>query len=210
TKGFKIIVYGKIFVLRAKELFVWSPVFNDDTDVEYCTDDESVKGNVGDEGSKVSNSKQVNLDAESDVEGVSETYFGEHDENLGNVQDQAQSVNDKEISNDPFNIHELLKKRNKGMEQSGLDTSIPYPPGFTPEKVSQNIDDQEMKSMDQVKSQSLSKGFSSCIMEDMLPIDEHLSSDGRVNGKEQKKGGSILGVLDDMIKVGQTMGFSME
>ncbi|GKE80089.1 RNA-directed DNA polymerase, eukaryota, partial [Tanacetum coccineum] len=78
---FKIIIHGKVFVLRAKELFVWSPVFKDVTEVVYCSDDESVKG--ADENN-VETSKQVNLDAESDVEGVSETYFGEHDDNLGN------------------------------------------------------------------------------------------------------------------------------
>ncbi|GKF00211.1 RNA-directed DNA polymerase, eukaryota, partial [Tanacetum coccineum] len=50
---FKIIVQGKIFVVRAKELFVWSPVFKDDKDVVYCSDDESEKGdemNVGNDG----------------------------------------------------------------------------------------------------------------------------------------------------------------
>nr|GEU89688.1 RNA-directed DNA polymerase, eukaryota [Tanacetum cinerariifolium] len=70
---FKIIIHGKIFVLRAKELFVWSPVFKDVVEVGYCSDDESVKG--ADENN-VETSKRVNLDAESDVEGVSETYFG--------------------------------------------------------------------------------------------------------------------------------------
>nr|GEZ89378.1 RNA-directed DNA polymerase, eukaryota [Tanacetum cinerariifolium] len=67
---FKIIIHGKTFVLRAKELFVWSPVFKDVAEVVYCSDDESVKGA---NENNVETSKQVNLDAESDVEGVSET-----------------------------------------------------------------------------------------------------------------------------------------
>nr|GEV13633.1 hypothetical protein [Tanacetum cinerariifolium] len=108
-------------------------------------------------------SKQVNLDAESDVESVSETYFGEHDENLGNDQDPIQPLNEKETSNDPFNIYDLLKKHDKGEVNSGLDTSFPYSPGFTPEKDNLNIDVHEVKDMN-------------------------------------KKGGSILEVLDDMIK----------
>nr|GEY57340.1 RNA-directed DNA polymerase, eukaryota [Tanacetum cinerariifolium] len=96
---------------RAKELFVWSPVFKDVVKVVYCSDDESVKG--ADENN-VETSKQVILDAESDVEGVLETYFGEHDDNLGNDQDLIQPLNEKETSNNPFNIYDLLKKHDKG------------------------------------------------------------------------------------------------
>nr|GFB03841.1 RNA-directed DNA polymerase, eukaryota [Tanacetum cinerariifolium] len=57
---FKIIIHGKIFVLRAKELFVWSTVFKD-------------------------------------------------------------PLNEKETSNDPFNIYDLLKKHDKGEEVKGTD-----------------------------------------------------------------------------------------
>ncbi|GJV34716.1 hypothetical protein Tco_1395116 [Tanacetum coccineum] len=123
--------------------------------------------------------KVLNSDAESDVEGVSETYFGEQEDNLGVV-------------------------------NSGLDKSIPYPPGFTPEKDNKKTEEQEVKNMDSVKSQSRSEGICSCILEDAQPIDEHQSSEIPVNGREQKKSGSILEVLDDMIKVDQTIGFSME
>ncbi|GJY97027.1 RNA-directed DNA polymerase, eukaryota [Tanacetum coccineum] len=48
------------------------------------------------------------------------------------------------------------------------------------------------------------------VMEDMASIDAQTPPDGRIFRQEQKKGGSILEVLDDMIKVGQTMGFTME
>nr|GEW35841.1 RNA-directed DNA polymerase, eukaryota, nucleotide-binding alpha-beta plait domain protein [Tanacetum cinerariifolium] len=65
-------------------------------------------------------SKQVNLDAESNVEGVSETYFGEHDDNLGNDHALIQPLNEKETFNDPFNIYDLLMKHDKG-EVKGTD-----------------------------------------------------------------------------------------
>nr|GEZ31093.1 RNA-directed DNA polymerase, eukaryota, nucleotide-binding alpha-beta plait domain protein [Tanacetum cinerariifolium] len=134
----------------------------DVAEVMYCSDDESVKG--ADENN-VETSKQVNLDAESDVEG---------------------EVN------------------------SGLDTSFPYSSEFTPENDNLNIDVHEVKGTDQAKSQSRSEGLCSRILEETQSLDEHLSFEIRVNRHEQKKGGSILEVLDDMIKVGQTMGFSME
>ncbi|GJY13182.1 RNA-directed DNA polymerase, eukaryota [Tanacetum coccineum] len=56
----------------------------------------------------------------------------------------------------------------EGEANSGLDSSIPFPPGFTPEREFQHIDAQEVQ------------------------------------------GGSILEVIDNMIKVGQSMGFTME
>ncbi|GJY74775.1 RNA-directed DNA polymerase, eukaryota [Tanacetum coccineum] len=204
---FKIIIHEKIFMIRAKELFVWSPVFKEDKEFVYCTDDESVKG-VEEEKGTIKN--QVNSDAESDVDGVSETYFREHESNLENDQNQEQPLKEKEISDDPFQIYDLLRKQDEGVVTSGLDKSIPYPPGFTPEKDNTKTEAHEVKDKDSAMSQSRSEGLCSRISEDAQPVDEYLSSDGRVNGHEQKKGGSILEVLDDMIKVGQTMGFSME
>nr|GEZ97291.1 RNA-directed DNA polymerase, eukaryota [Tanacetum cinerariifolium] len=82
-----------------------------------------------------------------------------------------------------------------------------FPPGFTPEKDNLNIDVQEVKGTDQAMSQSRSEGLCSHILEETQSLQEHLSSEIRVNGHEQKKGGSILEVLDDMIKMhGDRMG----
>ncbi|GJS26391.1 RNA-directed DNA polymerase, eukaryota [Tanacetum coccineum] len=41
---FKIIVRGKNFVIRAKELFVWSSTFNDNKEVDDYSEDDSVNG----------------------------------------------------------------------------------------------------------------------------------------------------------------------
>ncbi|GJR93903.1 RNA-directed DNA polymerase, eukaryota [Tanacetum coccineum] len=204
---FKIIVHRKIFVVRAEELFVWSPIFNEVKEVVYCTDDESVKG--GEENNE-EGSKQVNLDDGSDVEGVSETYFGESEDNLVNDNGQAQPENDKESSYDPFNIYSLLKKRDEGVVNFGVDTNIPFPPGFTPKKDNKTNEEQEVNGTDSAKPHSKSDDFCSRVVEDAQSVDEHLSADTCVNGTKVKKGGSILEILDDMIKVGHTMGFSME
>ncbi|GJT58235.1 RNA-directed DNA polymerase, eukaryota [Tanacetum coccineum] len=201
---FKIIVRGKIFVLRAKELFVWSPTFKDNKDVEYCSEDDSVKGV---EENNVDTSKQVNMDDESDVEGVSETYFGDQVDSSGHEQAQNLSSNEKEISSDPFNLYDLLNKRGKGEANSGLDSSIPFPPGFTPEREYSHKDAQEAQGTKNSMSQCRSEGLSSRVLEDAQPLNEHVSPGV---GHKYKKGGSILEVLDDMIKVGQTMRFAME
>ncbi|GJV26851.1 RNA-directed DNA polymerase, eukaryota [Tanacetum coccineum] len=194
---FKIIVNGKIFVARAKELFVWSPTFKDVPEVVYCSDDEFVTG-VDVNNAEIN--KQTNLEAESDNEAVSETYFGEHADELGNENDSVQPSNEKEISNDPFNIYDLLNKRDKDVGISGMDTSIPYPPGFTPEKVTHNEAEQEVHGADHILSHSRSEGCSSRILEDAQKIDEHFSTEVRGNGVKHKEGGSILEILDEMIK----------
>nr|GEY84670.1 RNA-directed DNA polymerase, eukaryota [Tanacetum cinerariifolium] len=153
---FKIIVKGKIFVVRAKELFVWSPTFKDVPEM-------------------------TNLEDESDSEAVSDTYFGDNTNELGNVDDSVQPPIEKEISNDPFNIYDLLNKRDKEVDNTGTDSSIPFPPGFTPMKDIYKEAEQDMHA-DQVRGSDF----------------------------KHSKDGSILVILDEMIKVGQTMRFSMD
>ncbi|GJZ96059.1 RNA-directed DNA polymerase, eukaryota, partial [Tanacetum coccineum] len=182
---FKIIVKGKNFVIRAKELFAWSPVFNEVKEVEYCTDDESVQG-------------------------VSDTYFGKSQENLGNEHNSEQPMNDKEKSQDPFNIYDLLRKRDGGVDTLGSNTSIPYPPGFTPEKLNNNADVHEVKDINSEPSERRSEDLCSRVLEEVQHTDDLLSSGVHSNAHMPKKGGSVLEVLDEIIKVGQTMGYTME
>nr|GEY37667.1 RNA-directed DNA polymerase, eukaryota [Tanacetum cinerariifolium] len=158
---FKIIVQGKNFVIRAKELFVWSPMFKEDKEVVYCTDDESVKGSGEDKGGA---SKNVISDTESDGEGVSDTYFGENEDNLG----------------------------------------------FTPEKENYKVGVQEVKDKNFESSHCRSEDLCSRVLEDGQHTDDHFSSVDCTNGHKSKKWGSILEVLDDMIKVIHTMGYDME
>ncbi|GJZ95951.1 RNA-directed DNA polymerase, eukaryota [Tanacetum coccineum] len=207
---FKIIIKGKNFVIRAKELFVWSMVFKVDNEVVYCTDDESVKGTGEDKGEA---SNKLNSDAQSDGEGVSDTYFGDNDDNLGKDHTSDQPLNGEETSHDPFNIYDLLRKQGDGVINSGSDKSIPFPPGFTPEKVNHQADVQEVKDTTPELSHSRSEGLCSRVLEGVQHNDDQLSSGDRSNGHNGhnlKKGGSILEVVDDMIKVGQTMGYTMD
>ncbi|GKC74495.1 RNA-directed DNA polymerase, eukaryota, partial [Tanacetum coccineum] len=194
---FKIIVRGKIFVVRAKELFVWSPSFKGVNDAEFVSDDDSVNG---EEEKNDDMSKKVNLEDESDIEGVSETVFGDQDDPLVQELNQNSLPNEKEISSDPFNLYNLINKRDKGEENTGLDSSLHFPPGFIP--------------ADQVKSDrknsplhSHSGGLNSRVLEESQPTKDQGSQKDNLN---QRVGGSILEVIDDMIKVGQAMGFMME
>nr|GEV26056.1 RNA-directed DNA polymerase, eukaryota [Tanacetum cinerariifolium] len=204
---FKIIVRGKIFVLRAKELFVWSLMFKYNTEVAFCSDDESLKE---DDELSVDSNNHVDPDVESDVKGVSDTVFGDQDDKPGQEQAPIQSPKDKELSSDPFNLYDLLNKQDKGKTNSGLGSSIPFPPRFTPERINNRNDAQEDIVSHHDKSKCRSDGFSSRIVEDDQPLNEHLSSDSPDVENGYKKGGSVLEGLNDMIKIGQTMGFSMK
>nr|GEW35020.1 RNA-directed DNA polymerase, eukaryota, nucleotide-binding alpha-beta plait domain protein [Tanacetum cinerariifolium] len=204
---FKIIVQGKVFVIRAKELFVWSSVFTDVTDEFYGSDDESDKGDAGITSSKEVNCHDKNLDDESNVDGVSDTIFEELEENLENV--QVNSVNGKEQSSDPFNIYGLLRKCSTELNHFDLNSSFTHPPGFTPDKKHQGDDNQVTRNKGLNSSPCMSNGFSSRAMKDMEPVDIQLLPVDSTPKHNLRKGGSILEVLDGMIKVGQSMGFSM-
>ncbi|GKB57042.1 hypothetical protein Tco_0913228 [Tanacetum coccineum] len=194
---------AKVFVLRAKELFVWSPMFKDLTDDEFCSDDDSVKGDA------INNnvaSKKVQPDAESNVEGMSDTCFGVQDNESGLNHLQPQSSNAKEKSSDPFNLYDLLdkhklNKQDKGKVNSMSDSSIPYPPGFTLENAHNFSDPQKVNDVESHMSQNRSNGFSSRIVEDAQPSNDHFLPLSSGVGHKSNKGGSILEVLDDMVKV---------
>ncbi|GKD42339.1 RNA-directed DNA polymerase, eukaryota [Tanacetum coccineum] len=110
-----------------KELFVWSPTFNDNKEVDDYSEEDSVNGAEEINGDI---SKQMNLDDETDIEGEA---------------------------------------------NSGLDSSIPFPPGFTHEREFQHVDAQEGQGMENSLSKRRSEGLSSRVLEDAQPLNEHAS-----------------------------------
>nr|GEX94678.1 RNA-directed DNA polymerase, eukaryota [Tanacetum cinerariifolium] len=94
---FKIILKGKIFVIRAKELFIWSPSFTEVAEKDYNSEDET-KNEIGENHS--AHVQQVNMEEESDGEVISDTVFGE---NVNEV-DNADNFVHKETSYDPFKM----------------------------------------------------------------------------------------------------------
>nr|GEY11194.1 RNA-directed DNA polymerase, eukaryota [Tanacetum cinerariifolium] len=98
---------GKVYIVRAKELFTWSPIFLGQKEMEYTSDEDS---DVGPQ--KVPNRSQFceegpNDDRVSDVEKVSETNFGDNLSIPINHIDEFE----KQQSEDPFNIYRLLRKQ---------------------------------------------------------------------------------------------------
>ncbi|GJZ47629.1 hypothetical protein Tco_0601461 [Tanacetum coccineum] len=195
--------------IRAKELFVWSPSFKEVPEVVHCSDDESVKNEAD---INVVDNTVNNEGEESDSEAVSDTFFGDNGDAQDHDNEVDQTLNDKEVSKDPFNIYDLLNRHKKEVGNSGMESSIPYPPGFTPEKVNVTFEQeaQEVQGEECIRSHHNSDRCSSRVFEEVEKSDINIQSDGRVIRDIRKEGGSILDILDEMIKVGQTMGFTMD
>nr|GEZ32586.1 Toll/interleukin-1 receptor (TIR) domain-containing protein [Tanacetum cinerariifolium] len=107
---------------------------------------------------------------------------------------------------DPFGIYEIF---NMSKVDVNPESSIPYPPGFTPEKgnkttmfanISHEVQEEHHKSA----------SCSSRVFEEVENFDIYVQSEGKGGRPVRKEGGSILDALDDMIKVGQAMGFTMD
>ncbi|GJU66746.1 RNA-directed DNA polymerase, eukaryota [Tanacetum coccineum] len=125
---------GKVYMVRAKELFTWTPSFESIKEQDYSSEDESVQGSM------------------------------EHSVHV-----------DKEISADPFGLNDLL-----GLKKP-VEENLEPSPSLLSAKVMNN---------------------SQVVHEDV--------SFNSVGGSGNNKGGSVLGVLDEMIRVGRAMGYSME
>ncbi|GJU19326.1 RNA-directed DNA polymerase, eukaryota [Tanacetum coccineum] len=156
VEKFKIIIRGKIFVIRAKELFVWSLVFNEVKEAALCSDDESLNG---EEVHKVDG----NLDGDNVVE---------------------QPVNEKEHSRNPFGIYGLMGKKDVGADISEDDKSIPYPPRFTPMNPEDNGIEQGSNRKEPSKSPN--RSVCSRVVMDSHNTDVILGSDERGSGCSEK------------------------
>nr|GEW17340.1 copia protein [Tanacetum cinerariifolium] len=160
----KIIVKGKVFLIRVKELTGWAPSFNDDSN----SDDESV------DSQEASILKDEFSDKNSDMEEISETVFdkSEHVRNISPAYNEVRMESRvEEKSEDPFNIYDMLNKKK-------------------PIKSVEHSDSVKASFQEDVNVSGFSGHFQSV--------------------KDPKSGGSILYIIEDFIKVGQTMGYKME
>nr|GEZ81557.1 RNA-directed DNA polymerase, eukaryota [Tanacetum cinerariifolium]GEZ81579.1 RNA-directed DNA polymerase, eukaryota [Tanacetum cinerariifolium] len=188
---------GKVFMIRAKELFTWSPNFLTNKETECLSDDESIQ-------SENHILKHSNLTEEdegefksNDVDGVTETIFG------GNsVSDKRHSEEPvAQESGDPFKIFELLNENKSRVEPQVPSPSLSHPPGFSPaghesnlDKVHENGEVNEGPGVD-----SLAQIDAEVVKSPQLVRME--GSSGSVGQSVESKGGSILGVLEEKSKV---------
>ncbi|GJS69803.1 hypothetical protein Tco_0702644 [Tanacetum coccineum] len=183
----KIIVKGKVFWIRAKEVSGWVPDFLEEEDGVDASDDDISDNEIV--GEMNVDDIQDEDDNEGEVDEVPEMIFDKANE-------VSKEGNDKEIkegeinSEDPFKIYDLLKKKPCGNDQEvgNSKESLEYPPWIYTGIDNSNRD--VSQSMDVDKESQCSGRFR------------------RATGPST--GGSILEVLDELIKVGQTTGYKMD
>ncbi|GJU50755.1 RNA-directed DNA polymerase, eukaryota [Tanacetum coccineum] len=196
----KIIIKGQIHWIRVKELEAWMPDFTTDKEDDISSDEES-------EGD---NANGVRTDKEEEYDHASETNFTQEQE----AAHFSNSNGKRDNSEDPFGIYDILKS-DKG--SSGVVSDGPqYPPGFTP--VGEDSAGSQHASGNVDKSQNPPQHDSAGSQGDGTNS-AHTSGNKvkspSVNGKHSsgakfQASGSILEVMDELIKVGQTMGYNID
>nr|GEV77052.1 RNA-directed DNA polymerase, eukaryota, reverse transcriptase zinc-binding domain protein [Tanacetum cinerariifolium] len=170
--------------VRAKEVLGWVPNFVDDIEEENDLDDDSYKGEIKNDGLKFS--------AASDVEPVPESKF---EEDLKKHTGDDVAVGQNNVHEDPFDIYDIInKKRDTNKKDANTEDSLKFPHGFTPR------DDEVGAS---VKNQRISNN--KCVND----VEESIGSGHFSKSEVPRTGGLIIQLMDDLVNVGQTMGYDM-
>ncbi|GJR42945.1 hypothetical protein Tco_1311048 [Tanacetum coccineum] len=105
-------------------------------------------------------------------------------------------------SEDPFELYDLL---NKPSDDKDAEPSLSHPPGFSPQVSNQTRND---LTSDNATNMAVHSNVMKHTQETLVSESSCDISSTRIANK-MHKGGSILSVLDDMIRVGQSMGYDM-
>ncbi|GJS55826.1 hypothetical protein Tco_0629188 [Tanacetum coccineum] len=153
NESFKIIVKGKVFWIRIKELDAWIPKFLSDNN-DSSSDTNST---VHEEGCKPGDYENEIPNIDSDVEQVSDTSCMHGNDY---AQEPAPKIHRNETphSNDPFGIYELLQQKKENMPQSN-DFGPTHPLGFTPDIHNKNNGEGTDSLKNKEKSNTSKKSF---------------------------------------------------
>ncbi|GKB94948.1 RNA-directed DNA polymerase, eukaryota [Tanacetum coccineum] len=208
---FKVIFKGKTFMVHAKEIFTWTPCFLEYKESKYASDDELPHG-MNNKSAQSAQEDDI-LVEDTDDEGVADTYFRDNSSppicNGGNANDQE----DTQHSEDPFGFYNLLKKPPASTVLES-NPSLTHPLGYTLEPSQQEIHND-------ASVYERGNHFESPIQKESPPLVPNTAKDPSVtepssefstsfHSRKTHNGGLILDVLDDVIKVGQSMGYDME
>nr|GEZ73297.1 RNA-directed DNA polymerase, eukaryota [Tanacetum cinerariifolium] len=215
TEKFKVIVQGKKYWLRAKEMEAWTPDFHDKSSASSFSDDES----LGEDEGQASDFKKQEYatDDDKEIEKVSETKFDYEQVPVHNLsQEEVQSEDpcnmnkhsedEEEVqSENPCNMNKHSEDENKVNVGQSLEEDPKYPPGFTP------VQNEVEKGVAQGVN-----NFDDLISSNSRNMDDSRSSKGAMSKRSANlfskvhNRGSFLDVLDELVKVGQIMGYNME
>nr|GEY90296.1 RNA-directed DNA polymerase, eukaryota [Tanacetum cinerariifolium] len=209
-ESFRMVYRGKVWRVRAIEVPRCVPDFEDEIEEEYYSDDGSHEDEV--KGGDLENLKD--LKGDSDVEEVPESKFEEQPNKHTLEENSVRQRNAQ--SEDPFGIYEVLKiKRDDNNKDVILEVSLKYPPGFTPnEDVDASVEapdillEKTRENDDQEDGGSVEKQ-THLRNEALNDAQESICSGHFKKSEVPNTGGSILQLINDLVNVGQTMGYDM-
>ncbi|GJW37507.1 RNA-directed DNA polymerase, eukaryota, reverse transcriptase zinc-binding domain protein [Tanacetum coccineum] len=91
----------------------------------------------------------------------------------------------KKIRIDPFNIYDILNKENKDVNAAATNSSIPFPPGFTPDKPDTDVD--ELVAQKDQKHTEKKKVFLFGDLEEMISVGQNRCFSMEGLGSKAKK-----------------------
>nr|GEW62651.1 nucleotide-binding alpha-beta plait domain-containing protein [Tanacetum cinerariifolium] len=209
-ESFKIIYNCKVYWVRAKEISRWVPDF-----VEENEEESDMKDEINGEefiGNDIDLKKYTHWGEDSENEVAPDSKF--EDETTKTKDEDVSVRQDKSNSDDPFNIYDLLNKKDDVNNKNANEkNSLKFPPGFTPNNSKEVSVEYPNKSNDpniQVE-ESVSGAKKYCAKENVKEdVAESICSGHFQKAERPRSDGSILQLINDMVKVGQTMGYNME
>nr|GEV33220.1 RNA-directed DNA polymerase, eukaryota [Tanacetum cinerariifolium] len=238
-KNIKVVYRGKMYWIRAKEVAGWVPDFLEDSDDECQSEEDNVVQEplVQDD---------VSCGDDFEVDEIPETQF-----------DVSPDKNRNDSAN-PFGIYPLFNKINDVIPNNGMDadSSIKFPPGFTPDAGNRNsnISEGNDRNASGANSQQEKNAEIPVVQNEVRDVMQEFGhvgwgnstwggramdigtvpvcvsiheragdandSDSQASASSrskkfkqsvaQKSGGSILCLMEELVRVGQSMGYNME
>nr|GEW93640.1 hypothetical protein [Tanacetum cinerariifolium] len=189
---FKVIIQGNVHWVRAKEMEGWDPLLRNEDYASSSSDEENEQENEGSRnGEKYESDKEVDKVSESSCMQGDALFYDNN--NNKSKESNVQSEN-------PFNIYDLLNKnKNKESEGNSKEGELKYPLGFTPKETS--VNEVHEKEMEAPSEEVMQNSYNSV---------RNNSLNASYCSQRFKACGSIIGLMDELVKVGQAMGYNMD
>ncbi|GKD50747.1 RNA-directed DNA polymerase, eukaryota, reverse transcriptase zinc-binding domain protein [Tanacetum coccineum] len=216
-ESFKIIVKGKVFWVRAIEVSGWAPNFVKKDEEENATDDDNSEEDINEENMELH--KKRNLEVATDDEEIPEIVFDQEHPDFSKKEPHS-NVQEDAYSDDPFNLYDLLKKkRDDGNGDVQSDNTLKFPTGFTPKDGTHAYSKSSNKSKREAEEGMYKfngEEVDPDVREKVFTQRSKEETQGSTCSGHFKKveftrsGGSILNLMDEVVKVGQTIGYKIE
>nr|GEZ69020.1 retrotransposon-related protein [Tanacetum cinerariifolium] len=138
--------------------------------------------------------------------------FSKLDLSINELQELETKISKPGKSSQEWKIRKGVGPKSEFTSLSKIDSpaSIPFPPGFTPADVNSDHVNHVSPVVDSIHPSCSSSRNSSRILDKVDNSVDRNSLVNSSNGIKNMEGGSMLELLEELITVGQTMGFSME